>query len=277
MSDKYVHIANSGANIKKMLDRGGVVDELAEQGGSGSSPDWLQNNESAPDHVKNRTHYDNTILIGEATSEDNQMPLSETIDANNSYLLEVDGKIKKVEIELGYEENSFSIIDASTYEEYLFGDFNLVILKVSVPHDYKIYRVEVVPLPDKYIPDSIARKKDIKWDNLEGKPFYIDNKATFSTDGDKIIATFEKPLNAGEQLWYSYNVPGVGTVKASSKGIAVWSSDTSKYRVSIGNKEMTDYGMMGYSTIGTNIMEISYASTNNFQTQGVHSYLLKHN
>ena len=102
------------------------------------------------------------------------------------------------------------------------------------------------------------------WDDLENKPFYIDNKATFSIDGDKIIATFEKPLNAGEQLWYSYHVPGVGTVKASSKGIAVWSSDTSKYRVSIGNKEMTDYGMMGYSTIGTNTMEISYASANNY-------------
>ena len=128
----------------------------------------------------------------------------------------------------------------------------------------------VKQLDEKFIPDTIARKKDIEngastWDNLKNKPFYVDNKATFSVEGDKLIATFEKPLNVGEQLWYHYNVPGVGAVKASSKGIAVWSSDTSKYRVSIGNKEMTDYGMMGYSTIGTNIMEISYASTNSYE------------
>ena len=113
---------------------------------------------------------------------------------------------------------------------------DLICDKVSIyiSGDAKI--INFTQLDAAYIPNTIARKEDLRWDTLENKPFYIDNKATFSTEGNKIIATFEKPLNAGEQLWYSYNVPGVGTVKASSKGIAVWSSDTSKYRVSIVKK-----------------------------------------
>lgn len=130
-------------------------------------PDWDQNDERKSDYIKNRTHYDNRILIGEALSTDGQMSLSEPFNEGNSYVLELDGKVEEAIVSSG-GDGSWSFHVSYMPFEIMYGysgSNTLYVHDRSEINSYKLYRSEVVPLPEKYIPNSIARVADLNVKN----------------------------------------------------------------------------------------------------------------
>lgn len=126
--------------------------------------DWNQNTPSNPDYVKNRTHYDATLLVGEAISSTTPvgMHLSEPFHPEREYTLKIDGNEEKITTYYS-SDGSWSIRGSSGSELiYTFeGDDYVTLQPTPTPQEYKLYRVEIVQLPEKFIPDTIARKSDI--------------------------------------------------------------------------------------------------------------------
>lgn len=138
--------------------------EKVDKSGEQVQSNWSQNEETAPDYIKNRTHYDAKLLIGEATSDAWEMYLSEAFDSTKQYALDVDGKEDVVEI-MPNGDGTVSIMSKMLNQEVMYcfeGDTTLTVQFISPAHEYKLYRVEVVPLPEKYIPNSIARVSDVE-------------------------------------------------------------------------------------------------------------------
>ena len=151
--------------------------------------DWNQNDETAADYVKNRTHYDNSSIdeyllqnipmssmtqgsmgVGHIEYPDGAVP---TWEAGKTYYLNIDGAIYSTVAESGrlqfdlvaHPSNPASnlmvtlgntIMIGSAYDySYDWANSDIVFSIYSVTHDLK-------QLDEKFIPDTIARMSDIE-------------------------------------------------------------------------------------------------------------------
>lgn len=132
-------------------------------------PDLSQNDETKPDYVKNRTHYEETVLIGKgtATGDWSIIELTQSFDWNNAEIF-VNGE--KVEYEVWdniEQENLIQIAtDGNAFLHYYNVSLNpheiTITSWTSAGTHIQIYQSSVKPLEDKYIPDSIARVSDVE-------------------------------------------------------------------------------------------------------------------
>lgn len=165
MSNKYVRIANSGENIKKMLDKGGIVDRLAKGGGGGGggsttliNPDLSQNDETAIDYIKNRTHYvEETISIVDSIELTKDgfliIRLNDNFSLNEKYYINIDNKISNLTI----TKDEYGSSHITGYPDWRFVDGHILTSLANIPEVIDIYKEKVVTLDEKYIPDSVVR------------------------------------------------------------------------------------------------------------------------
>ena len=221
-------------------------------------PDWNQNDERKSDHILNRTHYDAKLLIGEFTTSTatGEMQLSEEFYPDREYIIEIDGKEEKLTYDYG-SDGSWSLRDSTGRElMYSYGGDNMYVQPTSTPQEYKLYRVEVVPLPEKYIPDSIARKTDIP-----GGGNYETEIADIEIITNGFKATFNTPLENGMQLYYDYTANGK-TASGMAKSIKI--NADGKLEVSIGDKHHTDFALVGIADVGSNTMTFTFIENVNY-------------
>jgi hypothetical protein len=130
--------------------------------------DWSQNDETAADYVKNRTHYDGSVAIVENAelkyrwsemADAYYYPVCNTIfDINKQYRIIFDELKETIVYPESAEKLSFEIDrwrgSITSNEVYIYGGSGFRTLSI-----YEIG--EIKTLDEKYIPDSIARIDDI--------------------------------------------------------------------------------------------------------------------
>jgi|GEM_PF-5749793 len=161
-------------------------------------PDWNQNDKTAADYVKGRTHYDNSQIITETSNSGGLVPVGYA------------GSDRKVHfhensvIEIYYDDGRKYIFDSNSYVEgedliatsrdtggsiYLTRNmdsktrrWNISVSNSYGTPSYMCYKqVEIVPLEEKYIPDTIARAVLISPNGAKFKIVVGDN-GTLSTE-----------------------------------------------------------------------------------------------
>lgn len=151
-----------------------VLNEIGRVKSSIVNFDWLQNDETAPDYIKNRTHYEvPRIVLAEAHMTQEETSMESGFDSI------CDVRIDKSLIEVGKEykytingqsgtfvfsEGYMSFGGAAGYV-YDFGDYYS--WQTSWGHGSTIDIIlydgdEVKQLDEKYIPDSVARVSDVE-------------------------------------------------------------------------------------------------------------------
>ena len=148
-------------------------------------PDWNQNDETAPDYVKNRPFYTGdsveTALVEESTAsfiERNGLYIAEflsTFEATvgETYKVSWDGTIYEcicVDVDGPLIGNlSITGADTNTGEPFLMSVFNgqgIIIMTsdISASHTFSISGIvsETVKIDEKYIPENIATKSDVE-------------------------------------------------------------------------------------------------------------------
>ena len=136
---------------------------------NGASGDWNQNDERKADYIKNRTHYEETVLIGEgtATGDWSIIPLSQSFDWGNASIF-VDGREVDYTISDNREFEDLIIVEAeSTHQILHYYGASAKPLKITITSwtpagtHIQIYQNSVKTLDEKYIPESIARVSDV--------------------------------------------------------------------------------------------------------------------
>lgn len=144
--------------------------EKVEKSGEQVQNDWSQNDETAPDYIKNRTHYEETVLIGEgtATGDWSIIPLSQSFDWGNASIF-VDGREVDYTISDNREFEDLIIVEAeSTHQILHYYGASAKPLKITITSwtpagtHIQIYQNSVKTLDEKYIPESIARVSDVE-------------------------------------------------------------------------------------------------------------------
>lgn len=138
------------------------------------SADWNQNDETAPDHIKNRTHYEiPKVTLGEAHKTVEETTFENGFDGI------CDVYIDKSLVEVGKEYNYTINGQSGTFifnNEYMdFGGTSGYVIDQGDFYDWQtswaygstidvvLYKAgKVKPLDEKYIPDSIARVSDVQ-------------------------------------------------------------------------------------------------------------------
>lgn len=149
-----------------------LYDLLSAMCGKIKKPDWNQNDSTAPDYVKNRTHYEETV--GEYVCFDGEVALGETATVDIDYVIPVGTVVEQYHdgsllctvttfassdmviasdgrIQVTFENNT------ATVGNYLSSGIIKIVAKDIC--------VELKQLDEKYIPETIARATDIPTDD----------------------------------------------------------------------------------------------------------------
>lgn len=129
------------------------------------NPDLAQNDETAPDYVKNRTHYEETksVVKEVVTAIDGviEIHLTNDFELNKKYKFIVKNQVHEIMFE---EEGTSVNISGDVFTLYNFSDAFYIVTPFGRGYEEfvgDIYEEKIVTLPEKYIPDSIARKRDL--------------------------------------------------------------------------------------------------------------------
>lgn len=146
-----------------------VLNEIGKVKSSIVNSDWSQNDETASDYVKNRTHYEESVLIGEgiATGDWGDISLTQPFSWGNAEIV-VNGE--KVKYTIGDNIETEDLIMVVVNGEQLLHYYSAtskplsITVPDSVPSDtqIQIYQGSVKQLDEKYIPESIARTADVE-------------------------------------------------------------------------------------------------------------------
>ena len=160
--------------------------EKGEKGESAAQPNWNQNDETAPDYVKNRPFYTGdpveTVLVEASTVafvEDRGLYAAEfpsTFEAivGETYKVSWDGTVYEctcVYVEATYVIGNLSIISAGsdTGEPFVMGIINgsaiiIYTADTSASHTFSISGIvpEIVKIDEKYLPEDIATKLEVE-------------------------------------------------------------------------------------------------------------------
>ena len=181
MGEKYLVIENSGEELKKYLDRGGVVDKVA----SGKvQADYNENDATQPDYIKNKPFYSEMISVEAELTNDLKNEWDENIyipldTASVSRFRDFSEERTPVSIEVLYNNNvyrekGFLTIDGGFLNEYSedgigvdFDDCNILFncmtdngieaLHIAESLDgisIKIYRETLKKIDKKYLPPN---------------------------------------------------------------------------------------------------------------------------
>ena len=157
-----------------------------EKGESAAQPDWNQNDETAPDYVKNRPFYTGdpveTVLVEESTvafSDNRGIYMAQflsTFEATvgETYKVSWDGTVYEctcVSVEVISVIGNLSIVDAGsdTGEPFVMGVVNksgimIYTADTSASHTFSISGIvpEIVKIDEKYLPEDIATKLEVE-------------------------------------------------------------------------------------------------------------------
>jgi hypothetical protein len=161
----------------EITDKEGKKEFLIKNGGI--IPDLNQNDETAPDYIKNRTHYETfgknygyTEFDLESTSMDvsdgtQTVSLTDPLEPGVAYLYKTDKGSGTFTVDFNYQYADGQVIlgDTGYTGDYFKVDGGSYI-NFGIGHDkegyIQIYQISVKTLDDKYIPDSIARVSDVQ-------------------------------------------------------------------------------------------------------------------
>lgn len=132
-------------------------------------PDWNQNDERKSDHILNRTHYEEVVLIGEgtATGDWSTITLTQPFDWKNASIF-VDGREVDYTISDNRESEDLIIVgDESTNQILHYYGASAKPLEITVTpwvkgNTIQIYQNSVKTLDDKYLSANIARVSDVE-------------------------------------------------------------------------------------------------------------------
>lgn len=177
------YLANKN-DINDVYER---INELEDSiGGSLGGADWNQNDETALDYIKNRTHYDSKVLVAEFINAQpwENKTLPEPIDFENEYIINING----TDVETVKEGTSADFFFKYDGHPVFQGWCNETENTITVYPEYEgqnvsLYKISVKKLDDKYIPDSIARVADVENSKLKNTASGDAMKLTDSADG----------------------------------------------------------------------------------------------
>ena len=180
-AERIEKVLNSALTAQTTADTANSVAEAARstadtaqstaEAALASTPDWNQNDESAPDHVKNRTHYKKTfeyvIYEGDTTDVDMvpldyEIPIGTTIEFYNWGVSA--GKFETSDFGGGIPGVSISKTGIAVTLYFYNDEKRVQILAYNFSGRLKIVAKNLpafIPLDEKYIPETIARKSDI--------------------------------------------------------------------------------------------------------------------
>ena len=178
----YVNIKNSSKELQRMLDRDGAVNQIENKikeieeslenidlSDISTEKDWNENNPEGKEYIKNRTHYEESVLIGEgiATGDWGDISLTQPFGWGNAEIVVNGEKVKyTVEDHIETEDLIIVIVNGEQLLHYYSAPSKPLSITVPdwVPSDtqIQIYQGSVKQLDEKYIPDSIARVSDVE-------------------------------------------------------------------------------------------------------------------
>lgn len=162
-----------------------VCKECCEGGGTGGTVDqvqgdWNQSDATKVDHIKNRTHYSESVLLCDYTHT-LDMENWEGEDYGGTFTLdkEVEPDSLRLYINGEYVPVKYRTVDNIDYAFYIDAqendiftynksDNSIVFFPWIVKANYQLYEETVYQLDEKYIPDSIARKEYVDTLVLKG-------------------------------------------------------------------------------------------------------------
>lgn len=191
--------------VVKKLDKKYLPDDI------GVGADWSQNDETAPDYVKNRTHYEHIVVFSESQNSKELTPVGYRADDRKAYFhdnffIEVyfpDGRryISDPDFannKLFINEETGDIISSRLTADRTNGAWKLALFTDDIP-SYMAYKYIIIkPLDIKYIPDEIARIATMETITPEmiieimdevgaAQPIADADNAVLTTDDDKIL------------------------------------------------------------------------------------------
>lgn len=195
------HLNLTLQSIKKLLTLKADKSELVQ-------PDWNQNDETAKDYVKNRTHYTTFVYTNidikmKQTGESSfYAPYSEEVetlsksykyakyivDNNEYYYTETEKNHAEERHYYGDESNprvgfiSFHNTELRLYYDYGYPSSARIVVDAYVE--------TVIPIEDKFIPDTIARSTDIPVMRNGGEVHYGRSTTSAST-AEKTVTTID--------------------------------------------------------------------------------------
>lgn len=194
-----------GEEVVHKLDKKFLPDDI------GAGADWSQNNETAPDYVKNRTHYEQIVVFSESQNSKELTPVGYRADDRKAYFhdnffIEVyfpDGRRyisdpDFVNNKLFINEETGDIISSRLTADRTNGAWKLALFTDDIP-SYMAYKYIITkPLDIKYIPDEIARVATMETITPEmiiemmdevgaAQPIADADNAVLTTDDDKIL------------------------------------------------------------------------------------------
>lgn len=129
-------------------------------------PDWNQNDETKADYIKNRTHYTErkSIISSYYCSDDGMghIDLTTLPEIGKIYKYEIDGVVGEVVFSNFDESITLGTLDCGVYEANTNGIDHLYLVLPYDEINIDIYEEKIVPIDEKYIPDSIARASDVE-------------------------------------------------------------------------------------------------------------------
>ena len=176
-----------------------------------SQADWNQNDPTAADYVKNRTHYEEgsqTVIEWDGSTEGRDsftvenaggevntyykigdgVPALEEIDGGTLVVLQSDGSENVVPLAASgftsgdgcdglygilmiVRSTTFSIGDYTNVTAGSVGVYSMLTEQYPRVKSLTYGSTTIHPLDEKFIPESIARKTDVTWESLPDKPF----------------------------------------------------------------------------------------------------------
>lgn len=200
-----------------------------EKGESAAQSDWNQNDETAPDYVKNRPFYTGdpveTVLVEESTvafAEDRGLYAAEfpsTFEAivGETYKVSWDGTVYEctcVSVEVTSVIGNLSIISAGsdTGEPFVMGIINGSVIIIytadtSASHTFSISEIvpEIVKIDEKYLPEDIATKLEVEDAQTTAKNAQTtaNNAQTAVDNAQTTINNTHNMANSNKEVLYS--------------------------------------------------------------------------
>lgn len=161
-----------GVDYYTEVEKQELIDKIKDEV-SAVNGDWNQNDETALDYIKNRTHYDYPELIAEGVSNGDWqvIPTQKPIDIDKyEYVVVIDGVELKTSISDNRESEDLVIIrDAVSYSDILhyYSESTkpleiTIVAGLEAGKTIQLYQKSAKPLDEKYIPKSIARLSDVQ-------------------------------------------------------------------------------------------------------------------
>lgn len=209
---------SAGSTTIHTLDEKFIPDTIARvsdipEGSAQINTDWNQNDSAQPDYVKNRTHWVEGSVETLIENQNFTLKIDKngiaacsleaiTLVAGETYTVVVDGaeRILTAENIFWAETDCVCIGDITVLDDAnTSSELGFIILyaptyspEVSMfamvsdeeTHILSLYKSSTTyhPLDEGFIPDTIARKSDVTWENLSDKPFG-ESGATIEWDG----------------------------------------------------------------------------------------------